>query len=275
MTLSFPPFTRWVKRLIIICAAVYFVQVVLGAVAPQLARDMEVYLGLVPFAVLHYGMVWQLATYSFLHGSVSHVLLNMLTLWMFGSQEEQDWGSRKFLEFYFFCVVGAALVTVAVAYTGLPGASPLIPTIGASGGIYGLLIAFGMLYGDREILLFPFPFSIKAKYLVGIIIFVVVIATFQPSQGGVANFAHLGGLLFGFLYIKFVPTRGLTFAATERYFSVRNGYYRWRRRRAAKKFEVYMRAHDRDVHFDEHGNYVPPDDDPRKGNGGSKSGWVN
>ena len=275
MTLSFPPFTRWVKRLIIICAAVYFVQVVLGAVAPQLARNMEVYLGLVPFAVLHYGMVWQLATYSFLHGSVSHLLLNMLTLWMFGSQEEQDWGSRKFLEFYFFCVVGAALVTVAVSYTGLPGASPLVPTIGASGGIYGLLIAFGMLYGDREIYLFPFPFSIKAKYLVGIIIFVVVIATFQPSQGGVANFAHLGGLLFGFLYIKLVPSRGLAFAATERYFSARNGYYRWRRRRAARKFEVYMRAHDRDVHFDEHGNYVPPDDDPRKGNGGGKSGWVN
>jgi membrane associated rhomboid family serine protease len=275
MTLSFPPFTRWVKRLIIICAAVYFVQVVLERLAPQLARDMEVYLGLVPFAVLHYGMVWQLATYSFLHGSVSHLLLNMLTLWMFGSQEEQDWGSRKFLEFYFFCVVGAALVTMAVSYTGLPGTSPLVPTIGASGGIFGLLIAFGMLYGDREVYLFPFPFSIKAKYLVGIIIFVVVIATFQPSQGGVANFAHLGGLLFGFLYIKFVPSRGLLFAGTERYFSVRNGYYRWRRRRAAKKFEVYMRAHDRDVHFDEHGNYVPPDDDPRKGNGGGKSGWVN
>jgi membrane associated rhomboid family serine protease len=275
MTLSFPPFTRWVKRLIIICAAVYFAQVVLGAVAPQLARYAEIYLGLVPFFVLHYGMVWQLATYSFLHASVGHLLVNMLTLWMFGSQEEQDWGSRKFLEFYFFCVVGAALVTVAVSYMHLPGASPTIPTIGASGGIYGLLIAFGMLYGDREVFLFPFPFSIKAKYLVGIIIFIVVIATFQPSQGGVANFAHLGGLLFGFLYIKFVPSRGLLFAGSERYFSWRNGYYRWRRRRAAKKFEVYMSKHDRQVHFDEHGNYVPPDDDPRKGNGGSKSGWVN
>lgn len=275
MTLSFPPFTRWVKRLIIICAAVYFIQVVLKAVAPQLARDLEVYLGLVPFFVLHYGFVWQLATYSFLHASVSHILLNMLTLWMFGSQEEQDWGSRKFLEFYFFCVIGAALVTVAVSYTGLPGASPVIPTIGASGGIYGLLIAFGMLYGDREVFLFPFPFSIKAKYLVGIIIFIVVIATFQPSEGGVANFAHLGGLLFGFLYIKFVPGRGLLFGATEKYFGVRNDYYRWKRRQAAKKFEVYMRQHDRDVHFDEHGNYVPPDDDARKGNGGSKSGWVN
>jgi membrane associated rhomboid family serine protease len=275
MTLSFPPFTRWVKRLIIICGAVYFLQVVLGAVAPQLARDPEVYLGLVPFFVLHYGFLWQLASYSFLHASISHLLLNMLTLWMFGSQEEQDWGSRKFLEFYFFCVVGAALVTLGVSYTGLPGASPVVPTIGASGGIYGLLIAFGMLYGDREVFLFPFPFSIKAKYLVAIIIFVVVIATFQPSQGGVANFAHLGGLLFGFLYIKFVPGRGLAFGATERYFSMRNDYYRWKRRQAAKKFEVYMRKHDRDVHFDEHGNYIPPDDDPRKGNGGSKSGWVN
>jgi membrane associated rhomboid family serine protease len=275
MTLSFPPFTRWVKRLIIICAAVYFVQVILERFSLQWARYVEIYLGLLPYYVVFRGMVWQLATYSFLHASIGHLLINMLTLWMFGSQEEQDWGSHKFLEFYFFCVVGAALVTVAVSFTGLPGVSPIVPTIGASGGIYGLLIAFGMLYGDREVFMFPFPFSIKAKYLVAIIIFVVVIATFQPSQGGVANVAHLGGLLFGFLYIKFVPNRGLLFAGSERYFSWRNEYYRWRRRRAARKFEVYMREHDRDVHFDEHGNYVPPDDDPRKGNGGGKSGWVN
>src|SRR4029077_4813031 len=250
MTLSFPPFTRWVKRLIIICAAIYLLQVILGAFAYEIKRAIEVYLGLVPALVLHYGFIWQLVTYSFLHASLSHLLVNMLTLWMFGSQEEQDWGARKFLEFYFFCVVGAALVTLAVAYTPLPGASPNVPTIGASGGIYGLLIAFGMLYGDREVFLFPFPFSIKAKYLVGIIIFVVVIATFQPSQGGVANFAHLGGLLFGFLYIKFVPATGLLFGASERYFSARNSYYRWKRRRAAKKFEVYMRQHDRNVQFD-------------------------
>jgi membrane associated rhomboid family serine protease len=276
MTLSFPPFTRWVKRLIIICSAVYFLQVVLERLAPQIEGAIEIYFGLVPAAVVHYFMIWQLVTYSFLHSthSLMHLLMNMLTLWMFGSQEEQDWGSRKFLEFYFFCVIGAALVTVAVSYA-VPGVSPLNPTIGASGGIYGLLIAFGMLYGDREVFLFPFPFSIKAKYLVGIIIFIVVIATFQPSQGGVANFAHLGGLLFGFLYIKFIPGRGLLFGATERFFGMRNDYYRWKRRQAAKKFEVYMRQHDRDVHFDEHGNYVPPDDDPRKGNGGSKSGWVN
>src|SRR5437660_4392824 len=162
MTLSFPPFTRWVKRLIIICAAVYFLEVVLGAVVSGQVRDAaNHYLGLVPAWVLFRGFVWQLVTYSFLHANLSHLLINMLTLWMFGSQEEQDWGSPKFLEFYFFCVIGAALVTVGVSYTGLPGLSPLSPTIGASGGIYGLLIAFGMLYGDREVLLFPFPFSVK------------------------------------------------------------------------------------------------------------------
>jgi hypothetical protein len=114
---------------------------------------------------------------------------------------------------------------------------------------------------------------IKAKYLVGIWIFIAIVATFQPSQGGVANFAHLGGLLFGFLYVKFMPKRGLAMGASEKYFGWRNSYYRWKRRRAAKKFEVYMRQHDRKVNFDEYGNYVPPDDD--KKNGGSKSGWVN
>jgi membrane associated rhomboid family serine protease len=197
----------------------------------------------------------------------------MLTLWMFGSQEEQDWGSRRFIEFYLFCVVGAALVTIGVSYLGW-GMTPRTLTLGASGGIYGLLIAFGMLYGDRELFLFPLPVAIKAKYLVGILMFIVLISAFQPSQGGVANFAHLGGALFGFLYIKLLPKRGLGFAASERYFSLRNSYYRWKRKKAAKKFEVYMRDHDRKVTFDEHGNYVPPDEND-KTNGGSKSGWVN
>ncbi len=152
--------------------------------------------------------------------------------------------------------------------------TPETLTFGASGGIYGLLLAFGMLYGDRELFLFPFPVAIKAKYLVAILIFIVLISAFQPSQGGVANFAHLGGLLFGFLYLKLLPRRGLSFAATERYFGLRNSYYRWKRKRAGKKFEVYMRDHDRKVTFDEHGNYVPPDEND-KTNGGSKSGWVN
>jgi membrane associated rhomboid family serine protease len=274
-SLSFPPFTYWVKRIIIACVAVYFLEVVLGAVAPGLGSLLIAYGGLIPAFVMH-GAIWQLFSYSFLHDphSVSHILVNMLMLWMFGAQEEMDWGPKKFLEYYLFCVAGAALVTMAVAYSPIPGVHPDTPTIGASGGIYGVLVAFGMLYGDREVFMFPFPFSIKAKYLVMIMVLLVILATFQPSQGGVANFAHLGGLLFGFLYVKFMPRRGLIFGASEHYFSARNSYYRWKRRRAARKFEVYMRKHNRTVSFDEHGNYIPPDDGGKK-NGGSKSGWVN
>jgi membrane associated rhomboid family serine protease len=272
ISLSLPPFTRWVKRLILIYAGIYLLNAILEAFFPSghdLIRD---YLALVPQQVMH-GMVWQLITYSFLHFQLLHLLFNALALWMFGSQLESDWGSRRFNEFYFFCTVAAALTTVAVSYTHLPGLSPLQPTIGASGGIYGLLVAFGMIYGENEIMMFPLPFMIKAKYFIWGIVFLTLVGAIQET-GGVANFAHLGGLLFGYLYLKFLPRRGLSYSATEKYFSLRNDYYRWRRRRAAKKFEVYMRKHDRDVHFDEHGNYIPPDDD-RKGNGGSKSGWVN
>jgi membrane associated rhomboid family serine protease len=273
LTLSLPPFTGWVKRLVLICAGVYLLQVAGRVMFPQIEAYGEVYLGLVPTLIVH-GYIWQLVTYSVLHASVGHLLVNMLMLWMFGAQEEMDWGGQRFLEFYLFCVVGAALVTVGVAYAGFSGLNPRTVTIGASGGIYGVLIAFGILYGEQTVFLFPIPISLKAKYLVAILIFLVIVATFQPSQGGVANFAHLGGLLFGFLYIKLVPKRGLTFVGSEKFFGVRNNYYRWKRRRAARKFEVYMKEHDRDVKFDDLGNYVPPEDRDKK-NGGSKSGWVN
>jgi len=273
ISLSLPPFTRWVKRLILIYAAIYLLMAITEVAAP-LAHDwVSVYLGLIPKLVMH-GMVWQLITYSFLHFQLLHLVFNALSLWMFGSQLESDWGSKRFLEFYFFCTIAAALTTVAMSYTHILGLSPVTTTIGASGGIYGLLVAFGVLHGESEIMMFPLPFRIKAKYFVWGIVFLTLVGAIQES-GGVANFAHLGGLLFGYLYLKFLPRKGLMFSASEKYFSARNDYYRWKRRRAAKKFEVYMRQHDRDVHFDEHGNYVPPDDDQNKGNGGSKSGWVN
>jgi len=216
--------------------------------------------------------------YSFLHAGILHILFNMLWLWWFGATLEMDWGRKRFLEFYFFCVLGAALVTVAVSYTGLGGITPVTPTVGASGGILGILMAFGLLHGNQEIWLFPIPFSIRAKYFVAGVAFFTLIeaisATGARHGENVAYVAHLGGLLFGFLYVKFLPGRGLAIGASERYFGLRNAYYRWKRRRAARKFEVYMRQHNRTVSFDEHGNYIPPDN-PDKKNGGSKSGWVN
>jgi len=248
-----------------------------SALAPEVGNLIFSIFGLIPQLVTH-GWIWQLATYSFLHSGLFHLLFNMLALWMFGAQFESDWGHKRFLEFYFFCVVGAALTTVAIAYTGIGGVTPRTITVGASGGIYGILMAFGLIYGDREIMLFPIPISIRAKYFVAGIAFIALVSAIGAATPGhgeaIAYFAHLGGLLFGFLYVKFVPRRGLVFDASERYFGLRNSYYRWKRRRAARKFEVYMRKHDRKVTFDEHGNYIPPEDADKK-NGGSKSGWVN
>src|SRR5229473_2136605 len=119
LSLSFPPFTPWVRRIIITCAGVYVLATLLGRFSPQWYEALDQYFSLVPALVVRRGMLWQLVTYSLLHVGLWHLLMNMLTLWMFGSQEELDWGPRKFIEFYLFCVVGAALVTVAVAYMHL------------------------------------------------------------------------------------------------------------------------------------------------------------
>jgi len=277
-TLSLPPFTKAVKWLVIINAVVFLFLTLLKVANRDVGEGISIILSLIPRDVMH-GWIWQLVTYSFLHVGLFHILFNMLALWMFGAQLEMDWGWKKFTEFYFFCVVGAALTTIAVAYTGVGGVSPGSGTVGASGGVLGILMAFGVLYANQEIMLFPIPISIRAKYFVAGLVFIELISAINaadPTQRGdsVAYVAHLGGLLFGFLYVKFAPKRGLGFGASEQYFGLRNSYYRWKRRRAAKKFEVYMRQHDRTVKFDQHGNYIPPDDADKK-NGGSKSGWVN
>jgi len=273
MMLSFPPFTRAVIWLLGINTAVFLLMELLGMAHVPIVEPVFDYFALIPVQVIHHGWIWQLVTYSFLHVGFMHWFGNMLGLWMFGSQFEGAWGTRRFFELYFIGVIGAAVTTVGLSYFHILG-NPLQPTVGASGGVFAILIAFGMLFGDNEIMMIPFPFMIKAKYFVGILI-VATLALAMSGGGNVAYVAHLGGLAFGYLYIK----RGLKPAMvnvsfSERYYSLRNSYYRWKRRRAAKKFEVYMRQHDRDVHFDEHGNYIPPDDDG-KGNGGGKSGWVN
>jgi membrane associated rhomboid family serine protease len=282
-TMGFPPFTRAVKWLIIVNSAVYLLMLLFGALAPRAAALFTDIAALIPAAVVH-GWVWQLVSYAFLHAGLFHILFNMLTLWMFGAQLETDWGHRQFLEFYFYCVIGAALTTVGIAYLGTVstfgflGISPLTMTVGASGGIFGVMIAFAMLYGDQEFMMFPLPFTIKAKYLVGILVFVALAGAFQgmgPNARGesVAYFAHLGGALFGYFYIRFLPRRGLLFGASESYFGVRNRYYRWKRRRAARKFEVYMSKHDRKDYFDDYGNYRPPEE--KRGNGDTRPPWVN
>ena len=283
MSLSFPPFTRAVKQLLIANAAIFLLQVLLGVFAPKPGQVLQVLLQLRPEDVIH-GWIWQLATYMFLHAGLWHILFNMLALWMFGVQLEQDWGHSLFLQFYFFCGIGAALVTIAVSFTGILQASPYTATVGASGAIFGLLLAFGILHGDSEIMLFPIPFLMKARYFVIGLIFIEVILTLsaarQPGES-TAYMAHLGGLLFGYIWLKFVPRRGFGFASSEKFYGLRNSYYRWKRKRAARKFEVYMRKHDRgdyrhEDYFDEDGKMRDPSArDRQKKNGDARPPWVN
>ena len=279
---GFPPFTRAVKTLIIANIAVYVGMMLSRLTVPALADFAELYLYLRPVAVVH-GQIWQLVTYAFLHGGVMHLLFNMLGLWMFGSQFEMDFGTRRFYEFYFWCVVGAALTTIGVGALGLAAFQQMpLPlfrvmgqiwfqaTLGASGGIFGLLIAFGILNGDRLVYVFPFPIAIKARYIVAVWIFIAFVSAFEGSNG-VAEFAHLGGALFGWLYLKYIPRYGLQVAASEGAFGIRNRYYKWKRRQAAKKFEVYMRKNKREEYFDEHGNYRGPSLDKKD----DDSKWIN
>ena len=188
-----PHFSGAVKGLIIANISVFFIQLLL----PQ----MSSYLGLVPLLVVKKYFIWQLFTYMFLHGGFFHLFFNMFVLWMFGSELESRWGRGEFLKYYFMTGIGAGIVYVAARYNSV------IPTIGASGAIYGLLLAYGLSFPNRYIYLYFF-LPIKAKFLVLVFGAIEFIAAFSGSKDNIAHFAHLGGLLAGFLYLKFLRGRG-------------------------------------------------------------------
>jgi len=185
--------TPVVKNLMITMGAVFLLQ--------MLVRGwFDFYFGLVPFLVREKYFVWQLLTYIFLHGGVSHILFNLLALWMFGGELESYFGSKKFLFYFLFCGIGAGICTVILTPNGM------IPVIGASGAIYGLLLAFGWLFPDRQIYIY-FLLPVRAKYFVIIFGLIELFSSIEGTGGGVAHFTHLGGLLFGLLYMGYPTLR--------------------------------------------------------------------
>src|SRR2546423_3889352 len=278
MTLSLPPFTRAVKWVIGINVGLYFLVSLLGlsGATAGIAKMAYALLALFPVAVVH-GWVWQLVTYSFLHFDVLPLILNMLGIWLLGSLLESSYGTRWFVRYYVICGLGAALCSVGLAYSGIVADAPKIPVMGAQGVLLGFVIAFGVLFAETEFMMFPLPMMIKAKYMAGVTIVVVILVSLR-EPGGLLQLAQLGGLIAGFVYIKFFFERGRARPSgyagrglsdryernsdlrrkpvSEGWFArLKNSYYRWKRKRAARKFEVYMRDHDRDVKFDEYGNY--------------------
>jgi membrane associated rhomboid family serine protease len=148
--------------------------------------------------------VWQLVTYQFLHGDIMHIFFNMFALWMFGVEIENMWGSKRFLTFYLVCGIGAGLLHIFLTPVL---AGTLAPTIGASGAVYGVLIAFAMLFPDRYIFIY-FLLPVKAKYLIAFYIILEFMSVGSASY--VAHLAHLGGALFGFIMVLYYRRRTLS-----------------------------------------------------------------
>jgi membrane associated rhomboid family serine protease len=270
ITMTFPPFAGTVRRLILANLAVFFGMYLLQWISPLSYVQLYQHLLLEPAAVLR-GEFWQLLTYAFLQTGILDILFGMLTLWFTGSLLEGAYGSRWLSELYFSSAVGGAILATVISFTNLFGMRPDVAAVGAWAGIFGLLVAIGMLFGEQEFLLW-FVLRVKAKYMVTIYILIAV-AILLKDRNAFSALLQLSGALCGYLYVKFAPRRGLAFGLSERYFAVRNNYYRWKRRRAARKFEVYMRKQNRVVHFDKDGRYVDPDE-LRRRNPKDKS-WMN
>jgi membrane associated rhomboid family serine protease len=214
------PWTPAVKIIIITCVVAFFLQIfdrLSGG--PFFTQKF----GLTPYLVTHNFYLWQLVTYIFLHdtGQLFHILFNMLSLWMFGAELESVWGTKQWTKFFFICGIGAGVLTV------LFSPNSLATTIGASGAIYGILAAYGILFPNRVIIFLIFP--IPAKWLVIGLGAIAFVSSLSATGSGVAHIAHLGGMLCGLLYLKggaIIP-------------GIRYRYDRWQRNRLRRKFEVY------------------------------------
>lgn len=213
-------------------------------VAMQIVPALIPFFGLTPAAVLGRLWLWQPFTYLFLHGGFTHILFNMLALWMFGTELERLWGSQFFLRFYFVTGTGAGvtMLLASLVPSVFGEGMYLTPTIGASGAVYGLLMAFAIYYPTRPLYMFPFPIPIPAKYFVLIIGGFVFFSSLSDTSGGVAHMAHLGGLVVGYFYLQ-RGGRGAKRGQFGRFgvmAEIKYRYLRWKMGRLRKKFNVHQ-----------------------------------
>lgn len=185
---TFTVFPPAVKHLLIWNVIIY-----LASWTPGIGAWLQTYGPLFPIQSSHF-YPWQFVTYMFLHANFSHILFNLFALWMFGQAIENYWGTKRFAIYYFLTGIGAGLLYILININ---------PVIGASGAVYGILLAFGMMFPDRPIYFILLPIPIKAKYFVAFFGALELYSGVAGSQQGVAHFAHLGGMLVGFILIKF------------------------------------------------------------------------
>ena len=225
--------TPGVKQLVLICSGVFLIQTFAELFGGYAARAwINSWFGLIPLGPIPALRIWQPFTYIFLHADIIHLLLNMLWLWMFGRELEVVWGKKRFLNFFFLCGVGAGLIEIIVKTIPMIwGHEPsLVPTIGASGAIFGILMANAVLFPDRRVWLFPLPVTIPMRPYVAVIGAIEFFFTLGSGGDKVAHICHLGGMLVAYIYLR----RGSFF------YSVRNTVTDWQHRRNRRRFQVYM-----------------------------------
>jgi membrane associated rhomboid family serine protease len=225
------PLSPAIKVLIAANVAIFLL---MWAMPAGLKQAVQEFLGLEPAAIFDGFRIWQPLTYMFLHDTtqIGHILFNMLALWMFGTELERMWGTNAFLRYYFATGVAAGITTILVSLLPFPSTARMFytVTIGASGAIYGLLLAYGLTFPNRPIYIY-FIFAIPAKYFVMIMGAIALLSSMGGSGSGIAHITHLGGLVAGFIML-----RGSRLSPAN---EVRYRYLRWKMDRARKKFGVY------------------------------------
>jgi membrane associated rhomboid family serine protease len=278
VTLSLPAFRGAVRQLVLTLVGLFFGLALLDFVSGPVGGFVRAALLLEPAGVLAHFRVWQVLTYAFLNSGIVTTAFSLLTLWFTGTMLEESRGPRWFLELFYTTVIGGGVLATALGglplltggHLSFPGISPIAAAAGISSPLFGVLVAFALLFGDVEFLLF-FVLRIKAKYMV-ILGGLLYVATLLRERDSFAALLALCCGLAGFAYVKLAHRSGMATVATERYYGLRNSYYRWKRRRAARKFEVYMRKQDRIVKFDDEGRYIAPEDEKRNP---SDRKWMN
>jgi membrane associated rhomboid family serine protease len=232
--------TPAVQWLIIANVAVYIFEILLRTFSSPSALNWFIgHFGLVPSAVVQGLRIWQPFTYLFLHepSTIWHILSNMFFLYMFGRELELAWGRNRFLQYYFLTGIGAGIINVIVKislFWGQPSAD--IATIGASGAIFGVLLACAILFPDRQVVMFPIPVKMSMRTFVIVMTVVEFILTFGFGGDNISHICHFGGMLVGYIYLR----RGSFL------YNVRNSVTDWQSKRNRRRFEVYINKHKKD-----------------------------
>ena len=263
--LAFPDFRGATRTIVLANVASYFLLLIAGAIFHGFSFGNFVFdISFIPSAFIH-GALWQPITYSLVHQGIFSTFLELLSLWFLAGFLEMmgnrsGWVMGLFVTAILATAVSSLIVYgVASAFGFGMGVEPITGTFGA---VFAMLAVIGVRYGETQFMLFPLPIGIKAKYLA--IIYTLIAAAMLFSSESFYAFAQLGGGLSGLIWIRRAPNRGFGFALSEQWYGLRNRYYRWKRRRAARKFEVYMKSQGRTVRFDGQGRQIDDDAEDKK-----------